>query len=166
MVSTAEAEKHIKLHISYDGEKVGCGGESVWAVDLGLNMARINNLPFFTDAFGFNDIVRFERIDGIAEFQETMTSVTKSWGVTWKPTDEKDREKTTEEWRLIAKHLRANDIKHFGSAMAGMFVIALPVDVSNEKNWTWLKALCYSSPIKLIPYKGDDPNADAEDTDN
>lgn len=154
----ATAEKYIKVHITFNDNE-NFGGESVWAVDLDNKTARINNLPFFAESFGFNDIIRYEDIDGIHEFQEVITSVTRSWGVTWDPTDKNDREKTSEEWNQIATHLRDSGTTHFESAIAGMFVVALPTDVSDEKNWRWLKALCYSSPIKLTPYKGDDPNS-------
>lgn len=165
MAEIAESEKYIKVHISFNDDE-NLGGESVWAVDLGLNRARVNNLPFFTSVFGFNDIIRYEIIDGIHEFQQVITSVTKSWGVVWEPTDEDDREKSSEEWKQITIHFRDSGVRHLEGLMAGSFVVALPTDVSDEKNWSWLKALCYSSPIKLTPYKGDDLNADAEDTDN
>ena len=44
--------------------------------------------------------------------------------------------------------------------------LRLPTIASNENNWSWLKALCYSCPIKLTPYKGDDPNGDVKNTDD
>ncbi len=158
------AEKHIKIHVT---AKAGTGlaGESVWAIDLGLNTARINNLPFFINDIGFGDIVRYKVEDGICEFQEVLKKVTTSWGVTWEPTDKTDPLKTGEEWKKIAKHLRANNV-HFESAMAGVFVIALPVETPEEENIIWLKALKYSSPIELTLYLGDDEeDEDEEDSD-
>jgi acetamidase/formamidase len=147
----------IKVHITATEEDM-FGGESVWAEELGNNTARINNLPFFVPRVGFNDIIRYEIEGGIREFKEVITKVTDSWGVTWEPTDKTDTEQTTEEWHKIADHLKSNDV-HFEAAMAGMFVIALPVD-KEEENIIWLKALKYSSPIALVPYFGEDEEED------
>jgi hypothetical protein len=152
MVKTAKNGESIKVHITASEEEV-FGGESVWAEELGHNTARINNIPFFIDRVGFNDIVRYEIEDGFREFQEVITKVTDSWGVTWEPTDRTDTEQTTEEWQKIADHLKSNDV-HFEAAVAGIFVIARPVD-QDEENVIWLKALKYSSPIALVPHYGD-----------
>jgi hypothetical protein len=143
----------IKVHITATAED-SFNGESVWAKELGGFTARINNIPFFVDGVGYNDIIRYEIVDGIREFVEVVTKVTDSWGVTWEPTDKTDREQTTEEWQQIAAHLKSNDV-HYESAMAGIFVIALPCDQEKE-NIIWLKALMYSSPIDIVPYFGDE----------
>lgn len=160
MTEVAQGQ-HIKIHVTSDED--GLGGESVWAIDLGLNTARINNLPFFVNQVGFNDVIRYTVEDGIREFQEVITKVTTSWGVTWDPTDKANTEKTTEEWQQIAKHLRANEV-HFESAMAGMFVIALPVAKSDEENIIWLKALKYSCPIELTLYIDEDEEDEDENS--
>jgi len=139
--------KAIKVHISAKPTEDGFGGESVWAEELGNNTARINNLPFFVEEVGYNDLIRYKIEDGIREFKEVIMKVTDSWGITWEPTDKSDTEKTTEEWIKIASHLKSNDV-HYESAMAGMLVVALPVD-QEEENIVWLKALKYSCPIEL-----------------
>jgi hypothetical protein len=141
----------IKVHITSPPSEDGFGGESVWAEELGNNTARINNIPFFIPVVGFDDIVRYEIEDGIREFKEVVTKVTDTWGVTWEPTDNEDKDGTTEEWHKIAAHLKSNDV-HYESAIAGMFVIALPVDTAEEENIIWLKALKYSCPIDLTLY--------------
>jgi len=142
---------NIKIHITFNNDEMG--GESVWAEELGNNHARINNLPFFTDAFGFNDIVEY-KLDGdedmpMKEYVRTIKQVTTSWGLKWEPTDRSDSDKVSEEWQQIAKHLKANDVK-YESAIAGLFVIALPADKEDEENVRWLKALKYSSPISFM----------------
>ena len=153
-------EKHIKIHISIvDGE---IAGESVWALDLGDNKAEINNIPFFAgDICSLHDIVRYEEVDGIKEFREILESVTRTWGITWEPTDKNDFDGTTAEWRKLADHLKENDV-NYESAYAGALCVALPADKTEEENITWLKALKYSSPIPLTLYIG--PN-DEEDSD-
>jgi hypothetical protein len=143
----------IKIHITND-DKEGFGGESVWAKEMGNFTAKIDNLPFFIDHVGWGDIVKYTIEDGIREFKSIITKVTDSWGVTWDPTDKNDRDKTTEEWHKIASHLKSNDV-HYESCMAGIFVIALPVD-QDEENTIWLKALKYSSPIELKIHFGED----------
>lgn len=154
--AVAEADpQHIKVHIAAPPSEDGFGGESVWAFDLGNNTARIDNIPFFVSGVGFDDIIRYEIEDGIKEFKEVITKVTDSWGVTWEPTDKEDKEQTTEEWHKIASHLKSNDV-HFESAIAGIFVIALPVEKAEDENIIWLKALKYSSPIALVLYFGED----------
>lgn len=153
MTDTKTEKNYIKIHINSDSEDMG--GESVWAVDLSMNMAKINNIPFFVDQVSLDDVISYEIVDGIREFKSVLKKVTKSWGVTWEPTDKDDKEKTSEEWGLIRDHLKANDVD-FESACAGMFVIALPVKVSDEKNIIWLKALRYSCPIALTLYIEDE----------
>lgn len=146
----AKVGDSIKIHITLDGDELE--GESLWAEELGNNMAKINNLPWFCDTVvGFDDIIKYEVKDGIREFVEVLTSVTNSWGVTWEPTDKDDKEKTQEEWDQIKAHLKANNVK-FESAFAGAFVIALPTLLSNQKNKNWLKALAYTCPIELQLY--------------
>ena len=137
-------EKHIKIHIVTDDCQIS--GESLWALDLGQNKAKINNIPFFTGGIcSFHDIVRYEEIDGILEFQELLESVTRVWGITWEPTDQ---DSSTEEWKKIAAHLKENDVK-YESAVAGAFCVALDAHKTEEENIIWLKALKYSSPIPL-----------------
>ena len=152
-------EKHIKVHIgTYDDE---ISGESVWAIDLGDNKAKVNNIPFFVgDVCSLHDVVRYEEIDGIKEFSELLESVTRTWGITWEPTDKNDSDGTTAEWQKIAAHLKENDVK-FESAYAGALCVALPADNTEEENITWLKALKYSSPIPLTLYI--DPDEDDDD---
>ncbi len=161
MTEVAQGQ-HIKIHVTSDDKDFG--GESVWAIDLGFNMARINNIPFFTEAFSFNDVIRYKIEDGIREFKSVVKKETTSWGVTWEPTNAGDPIITGEEWKKIAKHLRANNV-HYESAVAGIFVIALPVDISDEKNIIWLKALKYSCPIELTLYLGDEKDGE-EDPDS
>lgn len=156
--AAAEANpRHIKIHITNPKDEI-IAGESVWATDLGNNTARIDNIPFFVDHVGYGDIIKYDIVFGIREFQEIITKVTDSWGVIWEPTDKANTEQTTEEWRKIADHLKSNDVQ-FESASAGIFVISLPVD-QNEKNIIWLKALKYSSPIALTLHFGEDEEAD------
>lgn len=147
MTNTKTDKAYIKIHIPSDDEE-GYGGETVWAVDLGMNMAKINNIPFTVEQVSLDDVISYTVEDGIREFKSVLKKVTKSWGVSWEPTDKDDEEKTSEEWILIRDHLKTNNVD-FESACAGLFVIALPVSVSDEKNIIWLKALRYSCPIAL-----------------
>lgn len=143
--AAAEANpRHIKVHITNPDDE-GFAGETVWAIDMGNDTAKIDNIPFFMDHVGYKDIIRYDIVYGIKEFQEIITKVTETWGVLWKPTDKANTEQTTEEWHKIVTHLKSNNVQ-FESAIAGIFVISLPVD-QNEKNIIWLKALKYSSPI-------------------
>lgn len=148
-----ETRQHMKLWLK-DAH------ESVWALDNGDGTCEVNNLPFFTDEVGFKDVVRYERVDGIAEFREVVEKKTASWGIKWTPTDGK----VDDEWKQICEHLHALDI-HFESALAGMFVVALPADKSEEENERWLKAVCYSCPVEMTPYI-DKKNGEEEGDDD
>ncbi len=139
-------DKFIKIHITNtDPDSDGPGGESVWAIERGLGRAEIANLPFFSDV-GYKDLVRYKRINGVNEYVETIVAKTISVGITWEPTNKSNKEKTLREWKKIGKYLKSKDL-HYESAMAGMFVIAFPVEVTRKQ----ILEVTESSPIILSP---------------
>lgn len=48
--------------------------ESIWGVDLGNNLFKINNIPFYTKDVSFNDIVSVVDIDGVLHYKKTIKS--------------------------------------------------------------------------------------------
>lgn len=142
----------MKIHISFEDNDF-IRGESVWAIKLNNKWARINSVPFFSEEVGYEDIVEYGwETSTLAEFKKVIVKKTKSWGVKWTPTFEKETE-----WSTIKTHLRYEEL-HFESVIAGMLVIALPSDKTDEENWKRLKAICYSCPIELTPFNGNKPN--------
>ena len=47
---------------------------SIWGVDLGNNLFKINNIPFYTKDVSFNDIVSVVDIDGVLHYKKTIKS--------------------------------------------------------------------------------------------
>ena len=134
----------MKLHIALPDRQIA--GESCWAIYKGDDLCEVNNIPFFHDQFSVDDIVRFQVVDGIAEFVEVVEKKTEVWGIEWEPTPGDEQS----EWSQIIEHLKANEIRR-ESMTAGVFVVVFPADLSEKEQVIRLKALCYSSPIALKP---------------
>ncbi len=48
--------------------------ESIWGVDLGNNLFKINNIPFYTKDVSFDDTVSVVDIDGVLHYKKTIKS--------------------------------------------------------------------------------------------
>ncbi len=48
--------------------------ESIWGVDLGNNLFKINNIPFYTKDVSFDDTVSVIDIDGALHYKKTIKS--------------------------------------------------------------------------------------------
>ena len=125
-----------------EDEEDGYSGESVWGEYLGVDKARVDNIPFFSD-IGLNDIVRFKEFDSIFTYVEIIERVTSTLHMQWEPSSEED---TKEEWEQICDYLHKNDIS-FESATAGMFVISVPIEIDIFEDG--IIKICENCPIKL-----------------
>lgn len=48
--------------------------ESIWGVDLGNNLFKINNIPFYSKDVSFGDTVSVVDIDGVLHYKKTIKS--------------------------------------------------------------------------------------------
>ncbi|HHK6020873.1 TPA: DUF4265 domain-containing protein [Neisseria subflava] len=48
--------------------------ESIWGVDLGNNLFKINNIPFYSKDVSFDDTVSVVDIDGVLHYKKTIKS--------------------------------------------------------------------------------------------
>ncbi|MBS5837544.1 MAG: DUF4265 domain-containing protein, partial [Neisseria sp.] len=48
--------------------------ESIWGVNLGNNLFKINNIPFYTKDVSFDDTVSVVDIDGVLHYKKTIKS--------------------------------------------------------------------------------------------
>jgi hypothetical protein len=140
------SEEHIKIHVSLPPqEHDGLEGESVWAIKKGIDIAQIDNIPFFVN-LGLNDIVRFKIFNGINEYVETITKSTNTIGVTWHPSDDNE-EKTKEEWLYISDYFRSHELP-YESFKLGIFVIAVPIDITDDN----ILEIINNCDIELTPH--------------
>ena len=72
---SAEAPELKKIHFTLpvDDQALGVEAENLWAMALGSNRYRIDNIPFYVYGISLNDVVRAEETDGRLVFCEVVS---------------------------------------------------------------------------------------------
>jgi transcriptional regulator with XRE-family HTH domain len=120
------------------------GTESLWACRLSEETAMITNLPFFTDAVAFHDLVR---VSPGGEFLEVLESVTRTRRARY---DAVAGEAGDRQWKAIADHFEKEGILT-ESAVPGVFGMAVPEGMDEER----FRELCKQCPVPLKYPEGD-----------
>jgi Domain of unknown function (DUF4265) len=119
--------------------KHGTRAESFWAEVVGPDAARITNIPFFTDAVAFGDVVRVDPGGKVLAVLERTTRTRR--GTYPAAPDRRDAER---EWAALCDYLRRHNVA-CESAVPGMFGMAVPPDISDER----LAELLAQGPVEL-----------------
>jgi hypothetical protein len=122
--------------------KYGPTRELLWARQTSKNTVQITNIPFFTDAIAFNDIVR---VNTSGEVVEVLKSCTRTRHATYLTAS--DREEAYREWKAICDHLARFAIDS-ESPVPGLFSMAVPPDVTDDD----LDDICDNCPIRVELY--------------
>ena len=137
----------IKICIPLDNE-IGDGpqSETLWCIKRGIGKAEINNIPCFCD-IGFRDLIRYEMIDGINIYIETIVSINKSIHISWEVDEEVDEESIKNRWKEICEYLYGLELD-FEPWSPGFFVISFPIEDDTED----ILDIVEGCPVKLTPY--------------
>ena len=128
--------------------------ENLWAEIDSADTARINNIPFLTEAVAYQDLVRVDEAGQVLEVLERTTfTVHAVYKVATDP------EAAEREYKAIGEHMRSANIV-CESAMPGMMGMAVPLTVTNEQ----LLDLMKRSPVPLT-LRDEIENGDADDGD-
>lgn len=127
-----------KVFAEFQTER-GPARESLWAEAVGMDTARIQNIPFMTDQVAFQDLVR---LDSGGKVLEILERTTRTRRVAYEAAS--DRQEAEHEFKAICDHLRQANIE-CESAVPGMFSMAVPLDVPDER----LHELLEQCPVPL-----------------
>ena len=138
MDKIAEKGKYIKVYITLDDKEIV--GESLWATYCGDNLAKIDNIPFFANKVGWGDLVK---IDDDREFIEVVERATKTILVVWEPPQ--DEILVNAKWEEIISYFDQFPYINRESAVAGIFSLSVPLDLSEEE----IIGICGDCPVPL-----------------
>lgn len=134
----------IKVHLTFNNPPPS--GESLWAIGISNNTAKIDNIPFFTDDFTLGDLIEFDPFNN-NEIIRVIEKGAKTYSGFYEPL--KDEEETVKLWKKIVSYLKEYDIKCEG-AFPGMFRMSVPLDIDLEQ----LKSIFVTSQIPSLDLKG------------
>jgi hypothetical protein len=113
--------------------------EYLWAERVSDDTVKVGNIPFFSDEVGYQDVVR---VTEAGEVLEVLHRSTRTRRAVYEAA--LAREDAECEYRAIRDHLRPYGIE-CESARAGMFSMAVPLDLTDER----LRDLCSRCPVPL-----------------
>jgi hypothetical protein len=144
-------DEYIKIRVEAQEDDIQ--SESMWCKFKGwidesqkIGQAEIGNIPWFVDHVAFKDLIKFQEIDEMFVYIETLEQKTFTVGCGWKPTASDD-DGINAEWKQIVNHLEGEDYMCEGAAV-GIFSIAVPIEKTKED----LVAHAESCPVPLQIY--------------
>jgi hypothetical protein len=120
----------IELYYKYPRRRPGMpDGESVWALQIGKNTAKVDSIPFFTSRLACGDLVRFDKKRHITKILE---HVARTRGLVYADPDEHSPEEVKERYEIVCHELKKHDIYAEG-IFPGVCSLSVPKDMSDDE---------------------------------
>jgi hypothetical protein len=129
-VGPSRPDNLIELHYKYPRPRPGMPtGESLWALQIGKNTAKVDNIPFFTSKLACGDTVRFDKNRKITKILE---HVARTRGLVYADKDEQTLEEIRSRYDNLCQELKKHDI-YAESMFPGVCSLSVPKDMSDDE---------------------------------